>query len=179
MKVHGELQNIKSHIVEALESVYDYAVPIGQLSTNDLNEKLVEVTELLDREVAVYINRQGKIVQVSVGDSATVDLPELQARNSQRLSGIRCIHTHPSGDTTLSAPDVSSLRRLRFDVMAAIGRQGNDIMGSAAFFTGEQDEDGTPRLQGFGPVQAAMLNQINLTWLITTINKKLGRQSLN
>ena len=76
MKVHGELQNIKSHIVEALESVYDYAVPIGQLSTNDLNEKLVEVTELLDREVAVYINRQGKIVQVSVGDSATVDLPE-------------------------------------------------------------------------------------------------------
>ena len=179
MKVHGELQNIKSHIVEALESVYDYAVPIGQLSTNDLNEKLVEVTELLDREVAVYINRQGKIVQVSVGDSATVDLPELQARNSQRLSGIRCIHTHPSGDTTLSAPDVSSLRRLRFDVMAAIGRQGNDLMGSAAFFTGEQDEDGTPRLQGFGPVQAAMLNQINLTWLITTINKKLGRQSLN
>jgi len=68
VKVHGELQNIKSHIVEALESVYDYAVPIGQLSTNDLNEKLVEVTELLDREVAVYINRQGKIVQVSVGD---------------------------------------------------------------------------------------------------------------
>ena len=52
-------------------------------------------------------------------------------------------------------------------------------MGSAAFFTGEQDEDGTPRLQGFGPVQAAMLNQLRLTWIITAINKKLGRQNMN
>ena len=177
--VQGDLRNIKGYIVQVLKELYDYIVPIGQISTNELNEKLIEITELLAREVAVYINRQGKIVQVSVGDSATVDLPALHFRSSRRLAGIRCIHTHPSGDTELSTPDLSSLRRLRFDVMVAIGRQGKDIMGSAAFFTGEQDEDGTPCLQGFGPVQAAMLNQIQLTMLITTINKKLARQDMN
>ena len=179
MEVNGDLRNIKSYIVTELHSLYELQVPIGQISTREINEKLVEITELLDREVAVYVNRQGKVIQVSVGDSGTVDLPELKSRTVNRLSGIRCIHTHPSGDTVLSNPDLSSLRRLRFDVMAAIGRDGKDIIGSIAFFTGETNEDGTPQLQGFGPVEASVLQQINLTCLITSINKKLGRDTMS
>ena len=179
MDVNGDLRNIKSYIITELESLYTLQVPIGQISTREINEKMIAITDLLGREVAVYINRQGKVVQVSVGDSGTVDLPELKTRRVNRLSGIRCIHTHPSGDTILSSPDLSSLRRLRFDVMAAIGRDGTDIIGSIAFFTGELEEDGTPQLQGFGPVEATVLHQINLTYLITTINKKLSRDTMN
>ncbi len=179
MEVNGDLRNIKSYIVTELHSLYELQVPIGQISTREINEKLIGITELLDREVAVYVNRQGKVIQVSVGDSGTVDLPELKSRTVNRLSGIRCIHTHPSGDTVLSNPDLSSLRRLRFDVMAAIGRDGKDIIGSIAFFTGETNEDGTPQLQGFGPVEASVLQQINLTSLITSINKKLGRDTMS
>ena len=179
MEVNGDLRNIKSYIVTELHSLYELQVPIGQISTREINEKLIVITELLDREVAVYVNRQGKVIQVSVGDSGTVDLPELKSRTVNRLSGIRCIHTHPSGDTVLSNPDLSSLRRLRFDVMAAIGRDGKDIIGSIAFFTGETNEDGTPQLQGFGPVEASVLQQINLTCLITSINKKLGRDTMS
>lgn len=179
MEVNGDLRNIKSYIVTELHSLYELQVPIGQISTREINEKLIVITELLDREVAVYVNRQGKVIQVSVGDSGTVDLPELKSRTVNRLSGIRCIHTHPSSDTVLSNPDLSSLRRLRFDVMAAIGRDGKDIIGSIAFFTGETNEDGTPQLQGFGPVEASVLQQINLTCLITSINKKLGRDTMS
>ena len=179
MEVNGDLRNIKSYIVTELHSLYELQVPIGQISTREINEKLIGITELLDREVAVYVNRQGKVIQVSVGDSGTVDLPELKSRTVNRLSGIRCIHTHPSSDTVLSNPDLSSLRRLRFDVMAAIGRDGKDIIGSIAFFTGETNEDGTPQLQGFGPVEASVLQQINLTCLITSINKKLGRDTMS
>ena len=179
MEVNGDLRNIKSYIVTELHSLYELQVPIGQISTREINEKLIGITELLDREVAVYVNRQGKVIQVSVGDSGTVDLPELKSRTVNRLSGIRCIHTHPSGDTVLSNPDLSSLRRLRFDVMAAIGRDGKDIIGSIAFFTGETNEDGTPQLQGFGPVEASVLQQINLTCLVTSINKKLGRDTMS
>ena len=43
----------------------------------------------------------------------------------------------------------------------------------------EFKEDGSPELQGFGPVQAGVLQQINLTYLITTINKKLGQHTMN
>lgn len=181
MQVNGDLANIKTYILEKLKAIYELSVPIGQLSTKELNERMLEITDILEREVAVYINRQGRIVQVSLGDADTVDLPEFQrqARSDRRLSGIRCIHTHPSGDVRLSEPDLSSLRRLRFDCMAAIGRHHKEgIIGSLGFFTGEQNEAGVEELSQLGPVKAKVLDQINLNMLVTVVNKKLGAQNL-
>lgn len=157
MQINGEIQNIKQYIVKRLEALYELTVPIGQLSTHELNAEMLEVTELLGREVAVYLNRRGKVLQVSVGDTDTVDLPEFKSRRAEgKLTGIRCIHTHPSGDTRLSEPDFSSLRRLRFDCMAAIGFRADkagEIVGSLGFFTGDCAEDGTEQLSSVGPLR--------------------------
>ena len=176
MQVNGDLGNIKAHLLEKLKALYDLSVPIGQLSTHDLNERMLDITDILDREVAVYMNRQGRIVQVSLGDADTVDLPEVQrqARSEHGLSGIRCVHTHPSGDVRLSEPDLSSLRRLRFDCMAAIGRKDDKVIGSMGFFTGDLQEDGTPVLSIYGPAAEKILDQINLNMLIRVVNKKLN-----
>lgn len=176
MQVNGDLGNIKAHILEKLKALYDLSVPIGQLSTHELNERMLEITDILYREVAVYMNRQGRIVQVSLGDADTVDLPEVQrqARSEHGLSGIRCVHTHPSGDVRLSEPDLSSLRRLRFDCMAAIGRKDDKVIGSMGFFTGDLQEDGTPVLSIYGPAAEKILDQINLNMLIRVVNKKLN-----
>ena len=179
MQVNGDLANIKTYVLEKLKGLYDLRVPIGQLSTRELNENMLNITADTDREVAVYLNRQGKVVQVSLGDTATVDLPEFKqkTRSDMRLSGIRCIHTHPSGDVRLSDPDLSSLRRLRFDCMAALGRRDGRIVGCLAFFTGEAGEDGTQILTQYGPAEDKVLHQINLNMLITVVNKKLASQS--
>ncbi|SFA75606.1 GTPase HflX [Selenomonas ruminantium] len=179
MQVNGDLANIKTYILEKLKALYDMQVPIGQISTRELNEEMLAITEDTDREVAVYLNRQGKVMQVSLGDTATVDLPEFKqkTRSDLRLSGIRCIHTHPSGDVRLSAPDLSSLRRLRFDCMAAIGRKDKKIIGCLAFFAGEMSEDGTQLLTQYGPAEDKILAQINLNLLVTVVNKKLAAQS--
>ena len=179
MQVNGDLANIKTYILEKLKALYDMRVPIGQISTRELNEEMLAITEDTDREVAVYLNRQGKVVQVSLGDTATVDLPEFKqkTRSDLRLSGIRCIHTHPSGDVRLSAPDLSSLRRLRFDCMAAIGRKDKKIIGCLAFFAGEMSEDGTQLLTQYGPAEDKILAQINLNLLVTVVNKKLAAQN--
>ena len=179
MQVNGDLANIKTYILEKLKALYDMRVPIGQISTRELNEEMLAITEDTDREVAVYLNRQGKVVQVSLGDTAMVDLPEFKqkTRSDLRLSGIRCIHTHPSGDVRLSAPDLSSLRRLRFDCMAAIGRKDKKIIGCLAFFAGEMSEDGTQLLTQYGPAEDKILAQINLNLLVTVVNKKLAAQS--
>lgn len=169
MQVAGNLANIKTYLLEQLKSIYELSVPIGQLSTRELNARLVGITDTLDREVAVYVNRQGKVVQVSLGDADTVDLPEIrrQSRSDRRLSGIRCIHTHPSGDVRLSEPDLSSLRRLRFDCMAAIGRSSDgSIIGALGFLSGETGADGMEELSSFGPVSERILNQVHLPRLI-------------
>ena len=100
---------------------------LHSFSTRELNAQMVAITAKLEHEVAVYINRRGKIVSVSVGDTATVELPAFTARSEKRLSGIRCINTHPSSDVRLSPPDLSSLKNLRFDVMAAIGETENGM----------------------------------------------------
>ena len=179
MMVHGELGNIRKNIVDRLEGMYGLTVPAGQLITRELAEEMLAVTGELAREVAVYLNRQGKVLQVSVGDDATVDLPELRQRKSEsRLSGVRCVHTHPSSDTRLSAPDLSSLRSMRFDVMAAIGMKDGRIYGSMAFLSGELTESGGYVVHGTRELPLGELNRYNLVQLITAINKELGRHQL-
>ena len=177
--IHGELKNIKKSVLENLEGLYELAVPAGQLVTREIAELMLAVTAELQREVAVYINRQGKVLQVSVGDDATVDLPEIRQRKSEnRLSGVRCVHTHPSSDTRLSAPDLSSLRSMRFDVMAAIGMKDGRIYGSMAFLSGELTESGGYVVHGTKELPIGDLNRYNLMQLVTAINKELGRNQL-
>ncbi len=177
-KLEGNLANVKAYILDGLNSLYDLSVPIGQTATNELCSKMLELTDLLDREVAVYISRQGKIVQVSVGDNSTVDLPEFKSKSSLRLSGVRCIHTHPSGDSRLSSLDISSLKHMRFDLMVAVAREGKDINGTIGFFTGTLDDEGNPLIQIYGPVRLSLMNKLNITRLITMINKELGKNKL-
>lgn len=180
MAVVGELDNIKKGIIQELDSLYDYEVPASQLVTAELAEKMLDITGQLGREVAVYISRQGKIMQVSVGDNATVDLPEIRQRTSaSRLSGIRCVHTHPSSDTRLSNPDISSLRSMKFDVMAAIGiKDDGRIYSSLGFLSGEQSEDGTYIVHGTKELPLSQLNKLDLVQLVMSINKELGKHQL-
>ena len=175
--IHGNTGNLKAFVREKLQHLYELTVPMGQISTHELNESMLAITDVLGREVAVYLSRQGRVEKVSVGDTNTVDLPSFDVRSARRLAGIRCIHTHPSGDTRLSDPDLSSLRRLRFDCMAAIGRYRGEIVASLGFFSGEQDEAGGEEITQAGPMKESLLHRINLTYLITSINKKLGAAS--
>lgn len=83
---------------------------------------MAELTEKINREIAVYIDRKGNITDISIGDSSTVSLPFVEGRrNVSRLSGIRCVHTHPSGGGMVSVIDLRSMISLRLDAMIAIG----------------------------------------------------------
>lgn len=52
-----------------------------------------------------------------------IQLPKFKnVREGQaRLCGLRCIHTHPNGNSELSKADLTALLNLRLDAMAAIG----------------------------------------------------------
>lgn len=122
MNISGNTDGLKNSVIEALEDLYNLDIPQDKLWTEELINTLSAISGSINREIAVYADRKGHITDVCVGDFKTVNLNEVEGRRSKaRLSGVRCIHTHPNEGGILSAVDVSSLKVLRLDMMAAIG----------------------------------------------------------
>ncbi|MGN0960932.1 MAG: GTPase HflX [Christensenellales bacterium] len=69
-------------------------------------------------EIALLIDRKGHIVEVSVGDktSCSINIEKVEGR----LCGFRIIHTHPSGNSTLSNMDLSCLKNNNLDCIASV-----------------------------------------------------------
>jgi len=112
--VNGNTANIRDSIKKRLEALYEMRQPRDAFLDEALAFELIEISHAIKREIAV--------LDVSVGDAATVAFPRLSTlRRETRLSGVRCIHTHPRGSEELSGIDLHTLRTSRLDAMCAIG----------------------------------------------------------
>lgn len=122
--IRGNSGGIGKHTWEQIMSWQDYVLPKSVIVDAELANFLLAITQKLKQEVAVYINRQGRLVCFMIGNSDTVSLVSAAARRSPRqLSGLRCIHTHPKGSGRLSDLDISAAFRLRLDCMVALGAE--------------------------------------------------------
>jgi len=174
--IHGELDGIRKSFQTRIEGLYEFSVPFGQVITAELAQKMIEITADLNREIAVYINKRGKITAVAVGDLCTVVLPEIDGRrSSNRLSGTRCIHTHPSGDSQLSGVDIASLKEIRFDLMAAICQIDDIIQVSFGIITDIKND--TFNTQTIGPLSLEEFIELDLTYLTTQIERELEQNT--
>ncbi len=173
--VQGNLSGIRKTTLEILESLHKAAVPPGQAVSGELAAVMAQLTAQLGREIAVYLNRRGQVVSVAVGDTRTVGLPDAAGRRTaHRLSGIRCIHTHPYGDSELSALDLTSLKELRFDLVAALGvdAQGEVSQVSFAFIAGWNGEEGAT-IETVGPLPPDDFIAMDLAFLTAEIDRRL------
>ena len=120
MQVNGQTEGLKKSTIEILASLYDVKVPKDQLYTQEMIDILAQITCAANREIAVYIDRKGTVTDVRVGDNQSVSLVQVEGRRKETgLTGVRCIHTHPSGSSTLSDLDISTLKQL---IPATAGR---------------------------------------------------------
>lgn len=120
--IHGNIQSLKKSIIEELQSLYEFKISSNEFLPEELVIKLADLTSRINKEIAVYISRKGKVLDVIVGDHSSVNLPEINERRGKNLlSGIRCIHTHPSGDGRLSSLDLTTLITLKLDGMITVG----------------------------------------------------------
>ncbi len=140
-EVHGNLTGIRDSVIDALASLYNYEVEDGDFLPRELMQFLARFSGALNREIAVYITRDGEIVDVSVGTDRDVELRDYRLRrNAQRLSCVRCVHTHPNGDGRLSDVDLSALRSFRYDAMVSVGcLKGEPTFVQAAFLGEKQN----------------------------------------
>lgn len=131
--IYGNIDGLRDSTLKKLEDIYKLIMPKDIICSYELVELLKEISEGINREISIAVNRKGKIVSVAVGDSSTVEMPEIEDRE-KRLSGIRIIHTHPSGNPTLSAIDISALIKYKLDCIAAIGIIEREITGVCVGF---------------------------------------------
>lgn len=122
MQVNGQTDGIKKSFLAALEQLYDIKVPSDHIYTEEMISVITGVSFETNREIALYIDRKGNVRDIRIGDSKTVSLcPVDGKRKGSGMAGVRCIHTHPGGSSALSELDISTLKQLRLDMMAAIG----------------------------------------------------------
>lgn len=118
--ITGNTEGIRKRILEELEAIHTIKVPKTQFLDRETVEKIVSITEQIQREISVAVDRKGNVVEVAVGDSSSVTLPILEQKE-KKLSRVRVIHTHPNGNPRLSALDVSALVKMKLDAIVAIG----------------------------------------------------------
>lgn len=160
-KPNGNLTGIKSAMLDRLKSLYAFKQGLDEFASFELLSELCACSGEINREISVYISRDGSIVDVSVGDSAKVSMPSMRlVRNEDRLCGVRCIHTHPSGDGRLSGVDLGTLRSMKLDCMAAVGVSNGKPTQLYAAYLGDFDEDtGSRAALVYGPMRPYKLPQ--------------------
>ena len=157
--IRGNTEGVRQSVLDELERLYETDWARDQFLPDRLLSALVRYTDMLNRELMVYMSRDGSVLEISIGSAQSVALPERSLRrNVERLSGIRCIHTHPGGDARLSDVDEQALRLLRFDAMCAIGVADGIATGITAAFLGEM-EYGQLAIHTHGPVKPGRVPQ--------------------
>ena len=157
--IRGNIEGIRQSALDELERLFDTDWARDQFLPDRLLNTLVRFTDQLNREIMVYVSRDGNVLEISIGSAESVSLPERSLRRSvERLSGIRCIHTHPGGSARLSDVDEQALRLLRFDAMCAVGVKDGIATGITAAFLGEM-EYGQLAIHVHGPVKPGRVPQ--------------------
>lgn len=157
--IHGNIEGIRESALNELERLYTTEFQRDEFLPDRLLNLLVRHTQTINREILVYLGREGEVLEIAIGSISSIDLPELHLRrNTDRLSGFRCIHTHPGGNARLSDVDLQALRLLRFDAMCAVGVDDQRATGIAAAFLGEMAY-GKLSIEIRGPVKPGRIPQ--------------------
>ena len=136
--IYGNKEGVRDSLLAQMETLYDLDLTGDMFAPRELLDVLAVFTTAINREISIYISRSGAVLDITIGNLNSVELKDMHLRrNFRRLSMVRCIHTHPGGNPQLSDVDISSLRAMRFDAMAAVGVLDGKATGIQTAFLGE------------------------------------------
>lgn len=81
-QVHGNVTGVRDTLIEALGQLYDYEVDEDTFLPRELMQVLARFTGVLNREIAVYITRDGEVVDVSTALCRDVELRDYRLRRN-------------------------------------------------------------------------------------------------
>jgi len=127
-RIHGNTAGLKASQFRRLENLYRRRIPPQFLVTAELARDIGLISQELNRQIGLLIDRNGQIAHVIVGDHQKIVLPETGFSRAApgRLSGLRCVHTHLNNEG-LTRDDLTDLALLRLDLMAAVTLTGEGL----------------------------------------------------
>ena len=160
--VNGNTDGVREAMLARLDALYSCELEEDEFLPREMMKLLAECSCALNREIAVYITRDGEIVNVAIGTDCDVELIDYRLRrNANRLSCVRCVHTHPDGDGRLSDVDLSALKIFRYDAMTAVGvKDGEPVSVQTAFLTEGAEVLLTPPVRWYRLPEKEWLEQI-------------------
>lgn len=162
---------IKKSILTLTESIIGEVIDKNQIISEEILRTICFITSETGREVAIYINRKGEIIDAIIGNIDSVDLKEYREKRSKdKLCGVRCIHTHPNGNGMLSELDLSALKSLKLDLIVSIGISEGNIRDSfLAYICFDNPLD---EVSIKGPYRVKDLFEIDVFKLVSDIEAK-------
>lgn len=73
--IYGNIEGIKNSLLEKLEKLYDINIYKDELFTEEISTIICDITNKINREISIAIDRKGKIINIAIGDSSTVEMP--------------------------------------------------------------------------------------------------------
>jgi len=168
--IHGNTEGVRRSTLMELQTLYDYPIDRDEYLPTDLARILGRYSCALNREISIYIGRDGEVIDITIGDTSSVPLTDIRLRRSmRRLSRVRCIHTHPRGAAELSDVDITALKSLWLDSMCALGvdTEGNITGVQAAFLHERVNGEPQPAVTPIYPLkrlpQGPWMDEIELS----------------
>jgi GTP-binding protein HflX len=120
-RIYGQISGLKGSQIRRLENLYRRRMAPELLVSPEVARDTCRLSAQIRRQIALLINRRGRIQFVIVGDRQGIVIPDISEYRSApgRLKGLRCIHTHLT-EKALDHDDLTDLALLRLDLMAAI-----------------------------------------------------------
>ncbi|WP_022853298.1 GTPase HflX [Thermodesulfatator atlanticus] len=118
--IYGNTSGLKPSQIRKLERLYRRRLNPSQIFSHELAKEISSISQELNRQIGLLINRRGEIEFVIVGDHSRIVIPAMTRfrESTGRLRGLRLIHTHLSHEG-LDQDDLLDLAFLRLDLVGA------------------------------------------------------------
>lgn len=117
--------------MKRLQRLYRRKVSESEIISPELARQIASLSREIQRQLALLMTRKGGVAFVVVGDRTRIWIPDpgRGRLGAGRLKGLRCVHTHLSGEP-LSREDLSDLVLMGLDLMVAIQVDEEGIPGA-------------------------------------------------
>lgn len=151
----GKYNDLSRKVCDELRALGEHRLGRGEILSETLAQIMLEISTRIKREIAIFYDRNGYALLISVGDIDRTAVYDLKRKRwSEGYAGISCIHTHPNGSARFSEADISALQNLHYDFMLALAQRNNELYISVAML---RPKDGKV-------TDGAYLLYENMTW---------------